>query len=148
MSSVSSPTESKIPRLASAGSGQSGLSHSVWRPQMQTFLMRQGIEERDYSRPFLEWKAVVEAIDADEEAAEQAAIAVMLGRSSAAATGSTTPATASSAKTAEEVKCKQRVVDAVARVRKAYAYPVCSVASRPALLGGRRGHYLAWSNEI
>jgi hypothetical protein len=122
MSSVSSPTESKIPRLASASSGQSGLPHSVWRPQMQTFLMRQGIEERDYSEPFPEWKAVVDAINAEERAEEQAAIAEMLGKSSAAAAGSTTSAAASSSKTAEQVKRKQRVVDAVARVRKAYAF--------------------------
>lgn len=122
MSSLSSPTESKIPRLASASSGQSGLPHSVWRPQMQTFLMRQGIEERDYSEPFPEWKAVVDAINADEKAEEQAAIAEMLGRSSAAAAGSTTLAATSSTKTAEQTKRKQRVINAVARVRKAYAF--------------------------
>ena len=74
MSSVSS-TETKIPRLASSSSAQGGLPHSVWRPQMQTFLMRQGIEDRDYSGPFPEWKAVVESIAADEQAEELAAIA-------------------------------------------------------------------------
>ena len=120
MASASS-TETKIPRLASASSAQSGLPHALWRPQMQTFLMRQGIEDRDYSEPFPEWKAVVDAINADEKAEEQAAIAEMLGRSSAAAASTTTLAAANNAKTAEQVKRKQRVVDAVARVRKAYA---------------------------
>jgi hypothetical protein len=122
MSNASSSTESKIPRLATASSGQGGLPHSVWRPQMQTFLMRQGIEERDYSEPFPHWKEVVAAIDADEKAEEQAAIAEMLGKNSAAAAGSTTTAAASSTKTAEQIKRKQRVIDAVARVRKAYAF--------------------------
>jgi hypothetical protein len=116
MSSVSS-TETKIPRLASSSSAQSGLPHALWRPQMQTFLMRQGIEDRDYSGPFPEWKAVVESIAADEKAEEQAAIDEMLGRTPSSAAA----ASSSKGPTAEQLKRKQRVIDAVARVRKAYA---------------------------
>ena len=124
MSSVSS-TETKIPRLASSSSAQSGLPHSVWRPQMQTFLMRQGIENRDYSRAFPEWTAVVESIDADEQAKEQAAINNLLGRTPSSAA----VVTAGAEPTAEQLKDKQRVVDAVTRVRKAYAFLYAALPS-------------------
>ena len=79
--------------------------------------MRLGIQDRDYSDPFPEWTAVVESITRDEIEEEQAAIDEMLGRAPSSA------AAASSGKgpTAEQQKRKQRVIDAVARVRKAYA---------------------------
>ena len=36
-------TATRVPQLASASS-TAGLAYSLWRPQMQTFLMRQGVE--------------------------------------------------------------------------------------------------------
>jgi hypothetical protein len=110
-------TEIRVPRLASASSAQSGLPHSLWRPQMQTLLMRCGVEERDYSREFPEWKRVVATIDAEVEAEEEAAFAAVLGT----AASSAAPAVKKQALTAEEQKQKQRVIAAIARMRKAYA---------------------------
>jgi hypothetical protein len=117
MTSTLVSTEVRVPRLASASSSQSGLPHSLWRPQMQTLLMRCGVEERDYSREFPEWKRVVATIDADAEAEEEAAFAAVLGTAASAAI----PAVKKQALTAEEQKQKQRVIAAIARMRKAYA---------------------------
>jgi hypothetical protein len=117
MSSSVVSTEIRVPRLASASSAQSGLPHALWRPQMQTLLMRCGVEERDYSREFPEWKKVVATIDADVEAEEEAAFAAVLGT----AASSAAPAVKKQALTAEEQKQKQRVIAAIARMRKAYA---------------------------
>jgi hypothetical protein len=85
---------------------------------MQTFLMRQGVEERDYSREFPEFRKVVAVIDAEVEADEHAAVAALLGTASSAAAFSVKK----EAPSAEGQKQKQRVIDAIARMRKAYAF--------------------------
>ena len=49
---------------------------------MQTFLMRHGIEERDYAREIGRWSELAAIVATDAEAEEQAAINILLGRSS------------------------------------------------------------------
>ena len=78
-SSTASSTEQRVPRLASSSGKGSGLPYAIWRPQLQTFMMRQGIEERDYTKEIPQWKALVASVEEDAEAAELAAIAMVLG---------------------------------------------------------------------
>src|SRR5690242_20638513 len=80
-SSNASTMDAKIPQLASATGGSAGLPYAVWRPLMQTFLMRQGIEERDYSKEIPDWKKLVAAVASDAEEEERAAMALVLGKS-------------------------------------------------------------------
>lgn len=68
----------RVPQLASASS-TAGLAYSLWRPQMQTHLMRQGVEQRDYTREIPRWCALVAAVQTDACAAEEAAIEALLG---------------------------------------------------------------------
>jgi hypothetical protein len=66
----SSLSELKAPRLASSSGGSaSGLPYASWRPQMQTFLMRLSIEERDYTKEIPQWKELCAAVSADTAAA-------------------------------------------------------------------------------
>ena len=45
---------------------------------MQTYLMRNGIEERDYTEEIPQWTRLVQAVLTDARAEEQAAIASLL----------------------------------------------------------------------
>src|SRR5579875_2653339 len=74
-----------IPALASASGAGGGLPHSLWRPQMQTFLMRAGIEERDYTEEIPQWKELCAAVQDDARAEETDAVAVLLGGASSIA---------------------------------------------------------------
>ena len=49
---------------------------------MQTFLMRHGIEVRDYTREIPAWKKLLAAVQASAEAEEDSAIELMLGKPS------------------------------------------------------------------
>ena len=51
----SGATVASLPRLCAA-SGQGGVHYAAWRPQMETFLMRAGIEARDYKKEIPMWK--------------------------------------------------------------------------------------------
>jgi hypothetical protein len=119
-----------VPRLASS-SGGSGLPHATWRPQMQTFLMRRGIEERDYTEAIPQWKELVASVQSDARDLERAAIETLLGSSPATqqqAAGAQTPTRAtSSVKTAAasseaQQRARQRVAALIGRARKACAY--------------------------
>jgi hypothetical protein len=84
MTTPSSSAESRVPRLASASgassaAGRNGMPHALWRPQMQTFLIRQGIQERDYTAEIPRWKELTAAVALDEAADEQAGFDAMLG---------------------------------------------------------------------
>ena len=81
--SAQSVLEAKVPRLASASGSGSGAPHALWRPQMQTFLMRQGVEERDYAKEIPHWRVLSAAVQADAEAEEQEAFALLLGGAAA-----------------------------------------------------------------
>lgn len=109
--------ETKVPHLASA-SGGSGLPHALWRPQMQTFLMRHSIEERDYAREILRWNELAKAVNTDAEAEEQAAIDLLLGSGTTTASSSST----SSATVDQMQRAKKQIAEMIARSRKAYGF--------------------------
>jgi hypothetical protein len=81
-SASTASVDAKVPLLASASgtSGSSGVPHALWRPQMQTFLMRQGIEERDYAEEIAEWAALSRLASESARTDREHAIAVMLGK--------------------------------------------------------------------
>lgn len=113
-SSASASVDAKAPQLASASGTGAGAPHALWRPQMQTFLMRHGIEERDYVREIVQWRALAAAVQANAEAEEQDAIDLILGAALAPVKRE--------AQTPAEVQAKQRVTDLISRSRKAYGY--------------------------
>jgi hypothetical protein len=115
-STVSTSANVKAPQLASASGTGSGMPHALWRPQMQTFLMQHSIEERDYAREIAKWRELDAAVQAAAEAAEEEAIAFMLGESLMVKQESDDKdATA-------QKKAKQRVADLICRSRKAFGY--------------------------
>ena len=118
-SSSSASVDAKTPLLASASGSGAGAPHALWRPQMQTFLMRHGIEERDYAREIPQWRELAAAVEARAEADERDAIALVLGAAMA-------PVKAE-APSAEEVKAKQRVADLISRSRKAFGFLYASL---------------------
>lgn len=114
-----SAVDVKVPQLASASGSGAGVPHALWRPQMQTFLMRQGIEERDYAREITQWRQLSTAVQVDAESEEQDAIDIILGGASSA---SGPPPVKKEAPTPEQVKAKKHVADLISRSRKAYGY--------------------------
>ena len=139
-SHLSASADAKIPQLASASGSGAGASHALWRPQMQTFLMRQGIEERDYAREIAQWRELAAAVSSDADADEQDAIALILS-------GAMLPVK-KEAPTPEQVKAKQRVADLIGRSRKAYGYlyAALSVDLRPLVSDVPQGYaYGIWS---
>jgi hypothetical protein len=119
-SSSSASVDAKTPLLASASGSGAGAPHALWRPQMQTFLMRHGIEERDYAREIPQWRALAAAVEARAEADERDAIALVLGAALALDIKA-------EAQTAEEMKAKQRVADLISRSRKAFGFLYASL---------------------
>lgn len=131
-SSVSTDPTVRVPLLAG---NTGGAAYAQWRPQMQTYLMRQGIEERDYTREIPQWRDLVAAVQDDAAAEEQDAIARLLAAQahvkSAASTGAATlqkqTSASSSAATAmvaadpETVAAKKAVALLIGRSRKAFA---------------------------
>ena len=101
-SSSPASVDAKTPLLASASGTGAGAPHALWRPQMQTFLMRHGIEERDYAREIPQWRALASAVEQRAEADEQDAIALVLGKALSLQAGK------AEALTPEETKAKQR----------------------------------------
>jgi hypothetical protein len=142
-SSASTSVDAKVPLLASTGGGGSGATHALWRPQMQTFLMRHGIEERDYAREIAQWKALAAAVQTDAEADEQEAIALVLGAASSAM-----PPVKRQAHTPEEAKARKNIADLISRSRKAfgYLYSALPVELRPLVADVPQGYaYGIWS---
>ena len=70
-SSSSASVDAKTPLLASTNCTGAGAPHALWRPQMKTFLMRHGIEERDYAREIPQWRELAAAVEARAEADER-----------------------------------------------------------------------------
>lgn len=107
-------TDAKIPLLASASGAAEGAPYTLWRPQMAAYLMRAGIQERDYAEEIVKWKDLCAAALKDEREDEQVAEMLVLGISM------------------EEVEAKEqekpdmkaarkKINDRLNRVRKAYA---------------------------
>ena len=123
MANTTTTPEMKVPHLAAA-SGGSGVPHALWRPQMQTFLMRHGIEERDYAREIARWSELAAAVANNAEAEEQAAIDLLLGGGggSAASSSSATPADKNEKTDDEKQRARKRIADLITRARKAYGF--------------------------
>lgn len=128
--------DAKVPLLASASGTGAGVPHTLWRPQMQTFLMRHGIEDRDYAREIAQWRELASTVEADAEAEEQEAIRLVLAAgggsscstASSASSNSVPPAATVKKEVAaapvadDQQKAKKRVADLIGRSRKAYGF--------------------------
>jgi transposase InsO family protein len=112
-----------VPVLASAASTV-GLTYSLWRPQMATYLMRQGIEERDYTEEIPQWQKLVSLVQADAKAEEQSAIALLLGGVAHAASAKPDPASkaADALQQSATETAKKQVSALITRARKAYGF--------------------------
>jgi hypothetical protein len=124
LSSSSPAVDARVPLLASASGTGAGAPHALWRPQMQTFLMRHGIEERDYAEEIAQWRELAAVVQASARAEEQEAINVVLGVR--AASSLSTPYDGAlkkeEVKLPDEVKAKQRVAELIGRSRKAFGH--------------------------
>ena len=135
--SVSVGTQSKPPMLSSSEGVSGGLPYSKWRPQMIAFLMQQGIEERDYSKPIEKWGKLMEAMDKAAEDEERFSMEVMLGEKSPipikAEEEDPTKATSSSGKRDPMMigheKAKLKTMAYVSRVKKAYGFLFAALPS-------------------
>lgn len=116
-SSSTSSTNAKVPQLASASGAGGGMPHALWRPQMQTFLMQHGIEERDYAQEIARWGEMVKAADDAAAKEDEDAEAFVLDGDSTKVEEEKADAT-----TKAQIKMKQRVADRIGRVRKAFSY--------------------------
>lgn len=154
-SASSTPADAKVPLLASASGTGGGAPFALWRPQMQTFLMRHGIETRDYAREIAQWSALAAAVEQDAESEERAAIEMVLAASSAAASSHKSSSSDESLQTVkrealspEQIKAKQRVSDLISRSRKAFGYLHASLSSdlRPLIADVPQGYAFGiWS---
>lgn len=141
-SSSTSVVDAKAPLLASASgtSGTGGMPHALWRPQMQTFLMRQGIEERDYAVEIERWVALSKAVQDSAVAEEQDAIALVLGGKALVKK--------EQAPSDDETRAKQRVASLIGRSRKAFGYLYSALPAelRPLVADVPQGYaYGIWS---
>jgi Chromo (CHRromatin Organisation MOdifier) domain/Zinc knuckle len=143
MASTSSTSANvKAPQLASANGTASGMPHALWRPQMQTFLMQHSIEERDYACEMAKWRELDAAVQLAAKAAEDEAIAFMLGESQVVEQES------DNKDASAQKKAKQRVADLIGRSRRAfgYLYSALPVDLRPLVADVPQGYaYGIWS---
>jgi hypothetical protein len=115
---------------------------------MQSFLMRQGIEERDYAREIPRWIELAKALTKSDEEAEQAAFEAVLGLSASKSVGSSIkedPMAPARPKKDDATKIAEQ---AIARSRKAYGYLYAALPSdlRPLIADVPQGYaYGIWS---
>jgi hypothetical protein len=93
---------------------------------MQTHLMRQGIETRDYAKEIPKWASLVAVVEADAESEEQAAIELLLGGGGGASSSSSTPMKKEDKDAAAAVEtqtraAKKNIASMIGRSRKAFA---------------------------
>ena len=65
----------KVPLLRPDGA----TPYAVWRPQMENFMMRVGVETRDYASAIPHWAAIVAAVERRDAADELSVIAKLTG---------------------------------------------------------------------
>jgi transposase InsO family protein len=140
-SSSTVSVDAKVPLLASASgtSGSSGVSHALWRPQMQTFLMRQGIEERDYAEEIPQWAALSKLAGESARVDRENAIAVILGQAKPVK---------QEALSVEEAAARKQVATMIGLSRKAYGYLYSALPAelRPLVADVPQGYaYGIWS---
>lgn len=156
MSSSSSSTIDPTTRVPLLGSVAGGLPYAQWRPQMQTHLMRQGIETRDYAKDIPRWAALVVAVETEAESEEQAAIALLLAPPQG--TSASSPSTvvkldkdaqeAADAAAAKQVAAKKHLAALIARSKKAFAILYSSLPAelRPLIADVPQGYAFGiWS---
>lgn len=119
-SSATTAASQRVPLLASEA-GHSGVHYAAWRPQMETFLMRAGIEVSDYTKEIPRWKELDALVQEQRRANEEAALAHLLGGDAAVKVeaGAAAPAAASSKETET---AKKIATEMMGRIRKAYGY--------------------------
>jgi len=109
-----------VPRLVSTSGGGSGLPYAMWRPQMQTFLMHHGIEERDYTQEIPQWEDLLKVVRADAVAREQAAFALLLKGGAGASSSNAEKREA--APDDQQLAAKQLAIGAIGRAKKAFGF--------------------------
>ena len=119
-SATATAVRDQVPRLASTSGGGAGLPYAMWRPQMQTFLMHQGIEERDYTQEIPQWKDLLKVVRADAVAREQAAFALLLS-GGGAATSASTKGKREADPDDQQLAAKQLAIGAIGRAKNAFA---------------------------
>ena len=132
----SNDPSARVPRLASVSS-RDGVAYAQWRPQMQTFLMRQGVEQRDYMREIAQWKDLAAAVASREEAEENEAFASILAHSALSNSGvkvKDEPALSGSSVSGKKTDAMRVAEAAIARSRKAYGYLYAALSSDLRLL--------------
>lgn len=129
MSSSSSSTDpsSRVPLLG--GNTPGCTAYPQWRPLVQAYFTRAGIEEADYAREIPRWAQMVSVVQADTERENEAAEALLFGSSQKtvndAASSSMKEEDASrmgvaSAEALQRAAAKKNVAARVARSRKAF----------------------------
>ena len=119
-SSVSSTdTAARVPRLAGTHGG-AGITYALWRPQMRTFLMRQGVKESDYATEIAQWTNLVQRVEDGERKDEQEAIAMLLSNASASSTKQVKLENASTSP--PDDSATKLVTALIARSRKAFGF--------------------------
>jgi hypothetical protein len=148
-SSISDPT-ARIPPLGGTG----GAAYPQWRPQMSTYIMRQGIELRDYAKEIPQWQALVAAVELDAETEEQASIALLLGDESALSKSVSSALSPTKVKKenepgeAQKSAAKKSIAAMIGRSRKAFAilYSALPPELRPLVADVPPGYaYGIWS---
>ena len=127
--------------------------YSAWRPQMENTLMRAGIATRDYAVGCADWAALASAVDNWAHTEEQASIAYALtgvnsAAVAAAAASSKGASGPSASELASEAKARRGAMEAVARMRKAFAllYQALADELRVLVAGVPQGYaYGLWS---
>ena len=121
--SQSSIPSARVPQLGGGGSSSSGTSYAVWRPLMETFLMRAGIETSDYREEIPMWTELEKRVQQDRRANEKAAMARLLGEAAEAASHSSSAGAAKAEPlSVDELQAKQLVAEMMKRARKAYGF--------------------------
>ena len=117
----------RVPQLAASGSS-AGAHYAAWRPQMETFLMRHGLEARDYKKELPQWQQLETKAQESAIADEDAAMALLLDNASAVSQPTSDNTSTSSrqlgapAPADAKERAKRVVADIVARSKRAYGY--------------------------
>ena len=118
-SSHSAVSSNRVPQLSGNNGGGNGSGYAVWRPLMETFLMRAGIETSDYKEEISQWLELERCVQQDRRANEKAAMAKLLAASSIDSSSSSSAAKGVSL-SADQLQAKQLVAEMMKRARRAY----------------------------
>lgn len=160
--SMNTDPTARVPLLASHAGG---LPYARWRPQMQTYLMRAGIEDEDYSEEIPQWTELVRLVQDDARTERQAAIALLLGENAIKIENplkgenplmGATPlkrrqaasSMASPSDDKQQVSAKAQVAKMIGRARKAFGilYAALPAEVRPLVADVPQGYaYGVWS---